>query len=70
MLKMVLNESGTFAFPSLCTWFENTLNVITSKRPNALILDFFAGSGTTFHATALLNSEIGGRRRCILVDKQ
>ena len=31
------------------------------------ILDFFAGSGTTLHATMLLNAEDGGGRRCILV---
>jgi adenine-specific DNA-methyltransferase len=36
-------------------------------RPHALILDFFAGSGTTLHATALLNAADGGRRQCILV---
>ena len=31
------------------------------------MVDFFAGSGTTFHATALLNVDDNGRRRCILV---
>ena len=31
------------------------------------ILDFFAGSGTTLHATMQLNAEDGGSRRCILV---
>lgn len=34
---------------------------------NALILDFFAGSGTTLHAVMALNAEDGGNRRCILV---
>lgn len=34
---------------------------------NATILDFFAGSGTTLHATMALNAEDGGRRQCILV---
>ena len=33
----------------------------------SLILDFFAGSGTTLHATMQLNSEDGGHRQCILV---
>ncbi len=33
-----------------------------------LIMDFFAGSGTTAHAVALLNSQDGGRRRCISVN--
>ena len=31
------------------------------------ILDFFAGSGTTLHATMQLNAEDGGNRQCILV---
>lgn len=35
--------------------------------PNAIILDFFAGSGTTLHATMQLNSEDGGHRKCILI---
>ena len=34
---------------------------------NSLILDFFAGSGTTLHATMQLNAEDGGKRQCILV---
>ncbi|MDO8468150.1 MAG: site-specific DNA-methyltransferase [Candidatus Peribacter sp.] len=36
-------------------------------KNDALILDFFAGSGTTLHATLLLNAEDSGTRRCILV---
>ena len=35
--------------------------------PNDLVLDFFAGSGTTAHAALKLNSEDGGARRFILV---
>ena len=38
-----------------------------ANNPNALIVDFFAGSGTTLHAVNLLNAEDGGNRRCILV---
>lgn len=34
---------------------------------NSIILDFFAGSGTTLHATMALNAEDGGNRQCILV---
>lgn len=37
-----------------------------STDKNSLILDFFAGSGTTLHATMQLNSEDGGHRQCIL----
>lgn len=38
-----------------------------TDKPNALIVDFFAGSGTTMHAVNLLNAEDGGHRRCIMV---
>jgi len=37
------------------------------NRPHALVVDFFAGSGTTLNAVNLLNAADGGRRRCILV---
>ena len=36
-------------------------------RDDTTILDFFAGSGTTLHATMQLNAEDGGHRQCILV---
>jgi adenine-specific DNA-methyltransferase len=39
----------------------------STKISNALILDFFAGSGTTLHAVMQLNAEDGGNRQCILV---
>lgn len=38
-----------------------------SNNSNSIILDFFAGSGTTLHATMALNAEDGGNRQCILV---
>lgn len=37
-----------------------------ASTPNSTILDFFAGSGTTLHATMQLNAEDGGKRTCIL----
>jgi adenine-specific DNA-methyltransferase len=39
---------------------------ISTKR-DAVVLDFFAGSGTTLHAVAALNAEDQGSRQCILV---
>lgn len=39
----------------------------TLKNNSYIILDFFAGSGTTLHATMQLNAEDGGKRQCILV---
>lgn len=40
---------------------------LLGSKKESIILDFFAGSGTTLHATMQLNAEDGGSRRCILV---
>ena len=37
-----------------------------ASNESSIILDFFAGSGTTMHATMQLNEEDGGKRQCIL----
>lgn len=57
----------TFPYPKSLYAEKDTLKVIVANKPNALIIDFFAGSGTTLHAVNLLNAEDGGHRRCILV---
>ena len=41
--------------------------IMCHPNKNALILDFFAGTGTTGHAVMKLNFEDGGNRRCILI---
>jgi adenine-specific DNA-methyltransferase len=46
---------------------RDVLYAATGDRPQALILDYFAGSGTTLHATWLLNAEDGGTRQCFIV---
>ena len=56
-----------FSFPKLLYATEDALRYVVANKPNALILDFFAGSGTTMHAVNLLNAEDGGHRRCIMV---
>lgn len=56
-----------FPFPKSLYAVQDTLRIAVADRPNALVLDFFAGSGTTLHATCLLNAEDAGQRRCILV---
>lgn len=43
---------------------------IKFKHSASIILDFFAGSGTTLHATMKLNAEDGGKRQCILVQQK
>lgn len=56
-----------FSFPKSLYAVRDTLRFFVADKPNALIVDFFAGSGTTLHAVNLLNAEDGGNRRCILV---
>ena len=56
-----------FPFPKAIYAVEDTLRYFVSTKPNAIILDFFSGSGTTAHAVMRLNKQDGGRRQCISV---
>lgn len=56
-----------FSFPKSLYAVKDALNYFVAEKPEALILDFFAGSGTTMHAVNLLNKEDNGHRRCICV---
>jgi adenine-specific DNA-methyltransferase len=67
LLNKVLGRRDAFPFPKSVYAVRDCLAAVVRDRPNALILDFFAGSGTTLHATALLNAADNGRRQCILV---
>ena len=62
-LQNILGES-LFDYPKPTSIMHYLLQAI----PNCeYVLDFFAGSGTTLHATMQLNAEDGGHRQCILV---
>lgn len=67
LLHKILGRRDVFPFPKSLYVVRDTLSTVCGNRPNALIVDFFAGSGTTYHATVLLNAEDGGNRQCILV---
>lgn len=56
-----------FDFPKSIYAVHDVLKFFVANKPNALIVDFFAGSGTTLHAVNLLNAEEGGKRRCVMV---
>ncbi|MCX7556900.1 DNA methyltransferase [Xanthomonadaceae bacterium JHOS43] len=56
-----------FPFPKSLYAVEDTLRFFVANKPDAVILDFFSGSGTTAHAVMRLNKEDGGRRQCISV---
>jgi adenine-specific DNA-methyltransferase len=63
----ILGRRRAFPFPKSLYAVQDCIGSVVRDRPDALIVDFFAGSGTTLHAVALLNTEDDGRRRCILV---
>ena len=64
LAKILLDRK--FPYPKSLYAVQDALRIVTPKK-DALIVDFFAGSGTTLHAVNLLNAEDGGTRRCILV---
>lgn len=66
MVKKFLGKRK-FPFPKSLYAVEDVLKFFIKDNRDALVLDFFAGSGTTMHAVNLLNAEDGGNRRCIIV---
>ena len=74
--KFDANEYGTklvyeiinkkFPFPKSLYTIKECLEAICKNNPNAIILDFFAGSGTTGHAVLEMNKEDNGNRQFIL----
>lgn len=66
LLRKIFKEK-IFDFPKSLYAVYDSIRFFVDKKPNALVLDFFAGSGTTLHAIALLNALDGGNRRCVLV---
>ncbi|QYY35412.1 DNA methyltransferase [Ruficoccus sp. ZRK36] len=56
-----------FPFPKSLYAVEDVLRLFVVNKPEAVILDFFSGSGTTAHAVMRLNKQDGGNRQCISV---
>jgi very-short-patch-repair endonuclease len=67
-LKELFGHHGLFTYPKAVKLVEDCICVGSGSDDEALILDFFAGSGTTAHAVINLNREDGGRRKYILVE--
>ena len=67
LLRNILGEGGRFAFPKSIYAVRDAVAAVVGNQPNALLVDFFAGSATTLNAVNLLNATDGGQRQCILV---
>lgn len=66
-LQKGLMPGRKFPFPKSLYAVEDALRFFVADNPDAKVLDFFAGSGTTAHAVMRLNRQDEGRRQCIMV---
>lgn len=66
-LNRSLIPGRRFPYPKSLYAVEDALRIVVLNKPNATIVDFFAGSGTTAHAVMRLNRQDGGQRQCISV---
>lgn len=66
-LLRVMMPDRRFPFPKSLYAVEDALRFFVKEKDDAIILDFFSGSGTTAHAVMRLNRQDGGRRQCISV---
>jgi len=57
----------TFPYPKSIYAVEDAARLFVRNKPNAILIDFFAGSGSTAHAVMRLNRQDGGRRQSIMV---
>lgn len=65
IIKQVFGSEKTFTNPKPVKLIQRIIQITGDE--SSIVLDFFAGSGTTLHATMLQNAEDGGHRQCILV---
>ena len=66
LLENILGEAKVFDFPKSLYAVVDALKITSPSKKEAIIVDFFAGSGTTGHAVLELNKEDGGNRQFIL----
>ena len=63
----LFNDIKVFDNPKPTNDIKKNIEYFTYDDKNAIILDFFSGSGTTAHAVMKLNAEDGGHRKFIMV---
>ena len=67
LVSKIIGQSRAFSFPKSLYAVRDSIACLTREKKDAIVLDFFAGSGTTLHAVNLLNFDDGGSRQCIMV---
>lgn len=66
-LVAALMPGRSFPYPKSLYAVEDALRFCVASKPDALVVDFFSGSGTTAHAVMRLNRQDGGRRRTVMI---
>jgi adenine-specific DNA-methyltransferase len=66
VLKQLL-PNRRFPYPKSVYAVEDCLRFVLKDKPDAIVLDFFAGSGTTAHALFRLNKQDNGKRQSISI---
>lgn len=67
LMLTALIPGRKFPFPKSLYAVEDSLRFFLNEKPDAVVLDYFSGSGTTAHAVMRLNRQDDGRRQCISV---
>lgn len=68
LIADILGRPGQFSYPKSLHTVKDMVGAVCADRPSSVIVDYFAGSGTTGHAVMSLNREDGGERKYILVE--
>ena len=67
LISLLLGKERQFPFPKSLYSVHDSLRTVLRTKRDALVVDFFAGSGTSAHAVMLLNRWDNGKRRCISI---
>ena len=68
LLKHLFGGSA-FSYPKSIHAVVDAIYIAGASKNDALVLDYFGGSGTTAHATITLNRRDGGKRQYLLVEQ-
>ena len=69
LLKKLFGEQEVFSYPKSIFAVEDCLSIAGADEKNSIVLDYFAGSGTTGHAVINFNRADGGNRQFILIEQ-
>ncbi|WP_446441691.1 site-specific DNA-methyltransferase [Pseudoalteromonas sp. 1181_04] len=69
LIKKLFGNSSVFSYPKSIHAVEDCLKVGGAKEKDSIVLDYFAGAGTTGHAVINLNRSDKGSRKFILVEQ-